>query len=110
MALESDLARYYNGRVVDFSGYELDLTYSTGFQKMVWRVVRKIPYGKTLTYREVAEALGMPKAARAVGNALNENPTPILIPCHRVVGSRDIGGFRGGSALKKRLLKLEGVL
>jgi methylated-DNA-[protein]-cysteine S-methyltransferase len=63
-----------------------------------------------MTYLEVAEKMGEPNAAHAVGNALNENPLPVLIPCHRVVGVKDIGGFSGGPALKKRMLKMEGAL
>jgi len=110
MALESDLVRYFNGRAVDFRRYSLDLTFSTGFQKRVWLLVREIPYGRTMTYKEVAERIGEPNSARAVGNALNENPLPVLIPCHRVVGSGDLGGFTGGPALKKKMLKMEGVL
>ena len=110
MALESDLVKYFNGRAVDFSRYPLDLTYSTGFQKRVWLAVKDIPYGRTITYKEVAGKVGEPRAVRAVGGALNENPLPVIIPCHRVVGVRSVGGFSGGSALKKRMLKLEGVL
>jgi methylated-DNA-[protein]-cysteine S-methyltransferase len=110
MALESDLVRYYNGRAVDFTRYSLDFTFSTGFQKRVWMAVHEIPYGKTLTYGQVAARIGESGAARAVGNALNANPLPVLVPCHRVVGARGVGGFSGGPTLKKRMLKLEGVL
>lgn len=110
MALESDLLRYFNGRAVDFSGYQVDYTYSTGFQKRVWIAAREVSYGRTMTYGELAEKIGEPNAARAVGAALNENPVPILIPCHRVVASRGIGGFSAGTTLKKRMLKLEGAL
>ena len=110
MALESDFVRYFNGRAVDFRRYELDFTFSTGFQKRVWLAVLDIPYGRTMTYKEVAARMGEHNAVRSVGNALNGNPLPILIPCHRVVGVRGVGGFSGGPALKKRMLKMEGVL
>jgi methylated-DNA-[protein]-cysteine S-methyltransferase len=109
MALESDLIRYFLGRYVDFSKYSLDFTYSTGFQKSVWFAVKGIPFGKTLTYKDVAESLGNPKLARAVGNALNKNPLPILIPCHRVIAEDGFGGYVGGKTLKKKILALEGV-
>lgn len=109
MALESDLIRYMLGRFVDFSKYSLDFTYSSGFQKSVWFVVKEIPYGRTMTYKMVAERLGNAKVAQAVGNALNKNPLPIVIPCHRVLGDKDMGGYIGGKALKKKLLQMEGV-
>ncbi len=110
MALESDVIRFMGGRFVDFSKYSLDFTYSTGFQKSVWFVVKEIQYGRVMTYKQVAERLGNPKLSHAVGNALNKNPLPILIPCHRVVGDKDMGGYLGGKNLKKKLLMMEGVL
>lgn len=110
MALESDMIRYMGGRFVDFSKYSLDFTYSSGFQKSVWFAVKEIPFGRTMTYKQVAEKLGNPKLSHAVGGALNKNPLPILIPCHRVIGDKDMGGYVGGKALKKSLLKMEGIL
>nr|HDO81515.1 MGMT family protein [Candidatus Bathyarchaeota archaeon] len=65
---------------------------------------------KKVTYGEIAEKIGRPKAARAVGNALKRNPLPIIIPCHRVVGSKTLGGFTGGVNVKKFLLTVEGAL
>ena len=80
----------------------------TPFMKEVWEVLQEIPYGETLTYKEVAEKVGRPKAARAVGMACNKNPIPILIPCHRVIGSSGkLTGYRGGMGIKRKLLNLE---
>ncbi len=84
-----------------------DLTSLTEFQREVLSFVASIPPGETLTYGQVAERLGRPKAARAVGQALGKNPFPLIIPCHRVVGSKDIGGYSSGIGLKKRLLDVE---
>jgi methylated-DNA-[protein]-cysteine S-methyltransferase len=101
---------YFNGGVVDFTGIPLDLSTATEFQKKVYSVARKIPYGETRSYGWVARSLGSSSAARAVGNALRLNPVPIIVPCHRVVGSRRLGGFTPSIDLKRRLLSLEGVL
>ncbi len=81
----------------------------TKFQRAVWRGVSTIPKGEVLTYGELAERIGYPGAARAVGQAVGSNPIPLLIPCHRVVASNGIGGFGGDIQLKKRLLEAEGV-
>lgn len=83
----------------------------TDFEKKVYSYVLTIPAGRVLTYKQVAEALGRPRAFRAIGNALNKNPNLIQVPCHRVVRSDgEIGGYAGGRAQKKRLLKKEGVI
>ena len=83
----------------------------TPFQQRVWEVVRKIPYGATQTYGEIAEALGEKKLSRAVGLANGANPLPILIPCHRVIGKHgSLTGYGGGLALKHYLLQLEGAI
>ncbi len=80
----------------------------TDFQSAVWRALQRIPYGETRTYGEIAEAVGRPGAARPVGTANHRNPIPIVIPCHRVVGSNGhLCGFGGGLDLKRRLLELE---
>jgi len=77
----------------------------------VYRTVRKIPSGKVLTYKQVAKLIGSPKAARAVGNALNKNPDMKNIPCHRVVRSDGkVGGYRAGQKKKIALLKRDGLL
>lgn len=81
-----------------------------GFQKEVLDLVSKIPKGKVTTYKQIAEALGKPKSYRAVGNALANNPSPVEIPCHRVVKSNgEPGGYISGSEKKKELLRNEGV-
>jgi len=80
----------------------------TAFQLRVWRALRDIAYGSTKSYAEIAEAVGSPRAMRAVGNACHENPVPIIIPCHRVVRSNgDLGGYGGGVDKKKKLLDKE---
>ena len=80
----------------------------TPFQKSVWQALLEIPYGKTTTYRNLAEVLGRPKAARAVGGANGANPLPIVVPCHRAVGSSGaLTGFGGGLEAKRFLLDLE---
>jgi methylated-DNA-[protein]-cysteine S-methyltransferase len=79
----------------------------TEFQKAVWREMQKIPYGQTRSYGEIAVAIGRPKAVRAAGSACGKNAFPIIVPCHRVVAARGIGGFGLGLDLKRRLLKLE---
>ncbi len=83
----------------------------TSFQKAVYRVVARIPKGRTMTYTQVARAISRPKAARAVGNALNKNPFAPWVPCHRVICSDGtLGGFASGPRKKRLLLKREGVV
>ena len=87
----------------------LDLA-GTDFQKSVWNALRKISFGKTKSYGEIAEAIGRPKAVRAVGGACGANPVPILIPCHRVLAAnKKLGGFSGGLDWKRSLLAREGI-
>jgi len=86
---------------------KLDL-YGTEFQKSVWRALTEIPFGMTKSYKEVAEAVGNAKAVRAVGGANNKNPIPIIIPCHRVIGTNgSMVGYGGGLSIKEFLLTLE---
>ena len=81
----------------------------TPFEEAVYRVVRRIPKGQTRSYRWVAEQLGDPGLARAVGNALNRNPDAPRVPCHRVIKSDgSLGGFAGGPSKKRRLLRADG--
>ena len=90
--------------------FDLPLDYvGTDFQMDVWQALLKIPFGKLVTYSQVARTVGRPKAARAVGNAVGANPLPIIIPCHRVVAEGSIGGFSSGLARKWILLGVEGV-
>ena len=82
----------------------------SAFQQRVWDVLRAIPYGTTTSYGELARRLGDPSATRAVGAANGKNPIPIIVPCHRVVGSRgELTGFGGGLDRKRWLLEHEGV-
>lgn len=82
----------------------------TPFQKKVWLELLKIPYGKTVSYQDIAVAIGNPKACRAVGMANNKNPIPIFIPCHRVIGKNGcLIGYAGGLDLKKSLLEIEQI-
>ncbi len=80
------------------------------FHRKVLMAARRIPYGRTLTYGELARRAGSPRAARAAGQAMAHNPVPLIVPCHRVVAAGGgLGGFGGGLSLKRRLLALEGV-
>ena len=82
----------------------------TPFQQAVWAELRRIPYGETRSYAQVAAGIGKPKAVRAVGQANHRNPLPIFIPCHRVIGaSGKLTGYGGGLDLKEKLLELEGA-
>jgi len=88
----------------------LDLDQGTPFQRRVWRTLLDIPRGETRSYSWVAEQIGRPDAARAVGQAVGANPLAIVVPCHRVVASDGgLGGYGGGLALKETLLQIEGA-
>ncbi|HUR47088.1 MAG TPA: methylated-DNA--[protein]-cysteine S-methyltransferase [Candidatus Saccharimonadales bacterium] len=89
----------------------LDLSRGTEFQRRVWKAMRGIQMGQTLSYGQLAAQIGAPKAVRAVGGACGANPIPLLIPCHRVLAqNRRLGGFSGGLAWKKLLLNRERVV
>lgn len=102
------LDAYFSGRLKRF---DLPLApVGTAFQEQVWNQLLAIPWGETRSYGEIAAALGNPGASRAVGLANNRNPLPIIIPCHRVIGSSgELTGYGGGLAHKIRLLQLEQV-
>ena len=105
-ALVRELDAYFAGRLRQFN-VPLDLR-GTAFQLRVWEVLYRIPYGETRSYGEVAQAVGKPKAARAVGQANGRNPVSIIVPCHRVIGSHGgLTGYGGGLQRKKALLDLE---
>jgi len=105
--LQRDLRDYFEGKPVEFR-YPLDLAGATLFQRAVWRALRRIPYGQTRSYAQIARAIGRPRAFRAVGAACGSNPLPLLIPCHRAVASHGgLGGFSYGLRWKKYLLSLE---
>lgn len=101
-----ELNNYLKGDIKEFTiPLKVD---GTEFMKEVWDGLLKIPYGKTLSYKELGEKIGRPKAARAIGLACNKNPIPIFIPCHRIVGSNgNLTGYLGGLNIKKKLLEIE---
>jgi len=100
------LQAYFGGELREF---ELRLApEGTEFQLLVWNCLRTIPYGETISYAQLAQKIGNPQAVRAVGLANGRNPIPIIVPCHRVIGSNgSLTGFGGGLANKKTLLDLE---
>ena len=103
----AQLRKYLDGEEMSFD-VDVDLSVGTSFQQSVWRMTRRIPYGKVVSYKRLAEQYGNPLCARAVGNALGANPVPIVVPCHRVIRSdSSLGGFSSGTKWKKRLLALE---
>jgi methylated-DNA-[protein]-cysteine S-methyltransferase len=106
------IERYLSGERVDFAAVELDLAGVSAFHRQIYDAARRIAWGETTTYGALARKTGFPDAARAVGQAMGRNPIPIIIPCHRVLGSGGkVGGFSafGGADTKQRLLALEGV-
>ena len=108
--LRRELADYFEGRRRDFD-VSLDLEAVAPFHGSVLRELKRIPYGETATYGALARRIGSPKAARAVGGACNRNPLPIVVPCHRVVGSSgNLVGYAGGLDRKRALLALEGAI
>lgn len=104
--VEQQLGAYFAGRLKVFS---LPLQFSgTAFQNEVWTALREIRFGATCSYAEIAEAIGRPEAVRAVGAANGQNPIPIVVPCHRVIGKDgSLTGFGGGLAMKSWLLRHE---
>lgn len=103
------LTRFFNGKLAKFT-CPIDLI-GTPFQIRVWNEVSKIPYGSTITYKHLAKRVGVPKATQAVGRANGANPLPIIIPCHRVLGSNGaLVGYSCGVKTKEFLLRLEGAI
>ena len=104
---ESDeLIRYFEGELKKFS-IKCQIT-GTAFQNKVLNELKKIPYGQTMSYSDVADRIGHPKAYRAVGSANGKNRLPIIFPCHRVISNNgELGGFSGGLSIKSKLLELE---
>lgn len=106
------LRRHAAGETIDFGHVALDLAGISAFHRKVYAAARRVGWGRTATYGELARLAGCPGAARAVGQALGRNPVPIIVPCHRILASGGkVGGFSafGGAATKQRLLALEGV-
>ncbi len=100
------LKAYFDGKLKKFTIKTAPL--GTPFQEQVWRALRTIPYGKTVSYGHIAKAIGNPNASRAVGAANGQNPISIIVPCHRVIGSTGkLVGYGGGLPIKETLLKLE---
>ena len=104
---KQELAAYFAGDLKQFS-VQLDWQ-GTVFQQLVWQALTHIPYGETVSYADIARAIGRPRSARPTGGAVGANPLPIIVPCHRVIGSdRTLTGFTGGLNIKVALLELEG--
>ncbi len=105
-AATTQLAEYFAGRRQEFD-IPLDLT-GTEFQRAAWSALASVPFGETRSYRQQAEAIGRPKAVRAIGAANGKNPVPIVLPCHRIVGSDgSLTGYGGGLPIKEFLLNHE---
>jgi O-6-methylguanine DNA methyltransferase len=102
----TQLKKYLKGELKNFD-CPLDMR-GTSFEKKVWTALKRIPYGRTRSYKDIAKSIGHPKAFRAVGNANGKNSIPLVIPCHRVIESNGgLGGFGHGLKVKARLLHLE---
>jgi len=109
---KKEINSYFVGTLTKFT-MPVDLTKGTPFQRAVWKEISKIKFGQVKTYADIARAIGKPLAARAVGGAVGSNPIPLVIGCHRVLGSSGkITGYSGGKGLptKRILLKLEGIV
>lgn len=101
------ISSYFAGSPIEFD-LQVDYTDATNFDILVWETARKIPYGTTISYMDLAEMIGNPKACRAVGRALGRNPAPVVVPCHRILrADGTLGGFSAGLPWKKILLDLE---
>src|SRR5690625_1943814 len=105
-AIKQELNDYFSNERREFT---IPCTfYGTSFQKQVWEALLRIPYGETVSYKDIADRIGKPRAARAVGGAVNKNPFSIVVPCHRVVGSNgNLVGYGGGLDRKEFLLNHE---
>jgi methylated-DNA-[protein]-cysteine S-methyltransferase len=108
-SLRRELAAYFDGVPTGFPSIPLDLN-GTPFQLRVWQELRRIPYGRAISYGELARRVGRPQASRAVGQANAVNPIPLIIPCHRVIAADgSLGGYSSGLDRKRWLLRHEGV-
>jgi methylated-DNA-[protein]-cysteine S-methyltransferase len=104
-AVREELAAYFAGELEEFTVPVR--MHGSPFQQAVWAGLREIPYGQTWTYGQLAAAIGRPAASRAVGLANGRNPISVIVPCHRVVGTKGLTGYGGGLARKQQLLDLE---
>ncbi len=110
LQLRENFEKYFQGMRVDFSLVKLDLTDQTDFKYKVYTAAQKIKYGETVSYEGLAHKVNLPGAARAVGQAMANNPCLIVIPCHRVINKDGRpGGWSGPKGLKSKLLELEGI-
>ena len=106
---KQELTAYFASELKEFS-LPLDW-HGTAFQESVWRALTAIPFGEAVSYADIARAIGRPQSARPTGGAVGRNPLPIIVPCHRVIGSdHTLTGFTGGLDIKVALLELEGRL
>jgi methylated-DNA-[protein]-cysteine S-methyltransferase len=109
-AAKRELTAYFAGVPTDFADLALD-PQGTPFQRRVWQELRRIPRGQAISYKELAQRIGNPKASRAVGQANGKNPLPLIIPCHRVIAADGgLGGYSSGLERKHWLLKHEGAM
>ena len=99
-----EISKFLDGKLEKFS-FEINPK-GTNFQKKVWKEIEKIPYGKTITYKDLGDKINS-KAYQAIGSACGKNPILFRIPCHRVLGKNNLGGFSYGLSLKKKLLEME---
>ncbi len=107
-SVKEQLDRYFAGEAVQFD-IPIAAT-GTPFQQSVWHALTTIPYGETWSYAQLADAIGNPKAVRAVGLANGKNPVSVIVPCHRVIGKNGkLTGYAGGIERKQRLLAIEGI-
>jgi O-6-methylguanine DNA methyltransferase len=103
--IKQDVKNYFSGKSFQFvSRLKIE---GTSFQRQVWQTIMTIPYGTTMTYQDVAISIGRPTACRAVANACGQNKLALFIPCHRVIGKHNLGGYYWGSWIKKWLLAWE---
>lgn len=107
-SVKDQLDRYFAGEAVQF---DVPIAAKgTPFQQSVWHALTTIPYGETWSYAQLADAIGNPKAVRAVGLANGKNPVSVIVPCHRVIGKNGkLTGYAGGVERKQRLLAIEGI-
>lgn len=106
--IDKEINEYLKGKRMNFSFYNNLKAKGTKFQMTVWNELKNISYGNIKSYKEIAEAIGKPKAIRAVASAIGKNPIMIIIPCHRVIGSDGkLHGYAYGLDLKKKLLAIE---
>ena len=104
---KKELEEYFEGKRTEFT-VKINVIKGTDFQRLVWNALRKIPYGETVSYKDIAEKIGNPKGCRAVGGANNKNPIAIIVPCHRVIGKNgSLTGYADGLSKKEYLLDIE---